>query len=112
MTLDLDCGLGGAGRFPKRGGLEERMPVLDVGAGVGYLKKADAVACRFDGLGRPGDEERGSNAGSKEGAGRFTPWRVGSEGSRVLVRAEGEESIVRVVLILVGSRLDRDRFTE
>jgi hypothetical protein len=60
-----------------RGGEEERIPVLDVGIGVGYLRKAvdpsgPSQACRFHGLGRPGEDE-GSKGGSKEGAGRLTP---------------------------------------
>ncbi len=56
-------------------GEEERMPVLEVGMGVGYLKKGagpsrPSRATRFKGRGRPGEEE-GSKGGSKEGAGRF-----------------------------------------
>ncbi len=50
------------------------MPVLEVGIGVGYLENAlGARACLFNGLGRPGEEEKGSNGGSRDGAGRFTP---------------------------------------
>jgi hypothetical protein len=82
-----------AGRDPRRGGLEERMPVLDVGTGVGYLRKAWEFACRFEGRGRPGEDERGSNAGRSEGAGRFTPAAVGSVGSGALLLLDGEESI-------------------
>jgi len=71
------------------------MPVLEVGTGVGYLEKALATACRFIGRGRPGDEERGSNAGSREGAGRLTPATEGSDGSRArLLPVGGEESII------------------
>lgn len=68
------------------------MPVLEVGIGVGYLRKAFDVACRFMGRGKPGDEESGSNGGSKVGAGRLTPAVDGSEGSAALL-VEGEESI-------------------
>ena len=66
--------------------------MLDVGAGVGYLTKALVPACRLDGRGKPGDDERGSNGGSSEGAGRLTP-AVGSAGSKALPRVGGEESI-------------------
>lgn len=57
-----------------RGG-EERIPVLEVGMGVGYLIKeigpsGPLRAPRFKGLGRPGEEDS-SKGGSKEGAGRF-----------------------------------------
>lgn len=112
MMFDFDCGFGGVGWFLKCGGLEERMLVFDVGVGVGYLKKVDVVVCCFDGFGRFGDEERGLNVGSKEGVGCFMFWRVGSEGFWVLVRVEGEEFIVCVVLILVGLCFDCDRFME
>lgn len=71
------------------------IPVLEVGTGVGYLRKALDVACRFVGRGRPGEEERGSKAGSKDGAGRFTPAVEGSEGSSALLALllTGDESI-------------------
>lgn len=70
--------------------------MLDVGAGVGYLRKAFEVAWRFDGRGSPGDEESGSNAGSNEGADLFTPAVEGRVGSRALVSLEGEESMAKV----------------
>jgi len=71
------------------------MPVLEVGTGVGYLRNAPEVAWRFVGRGKPGDDENGSNAGRSEGAGRFTPAVVGSEGSSALLAvAAGEESIL------------------
>jgi len=56
------------------------------------LTKALVPACRFAGRGKPGDDERGSNGGSSEGAGRLTP-AVGSVGSKALPRVGGEESI-------------------
>lgn len=68
------------------------MPVLEVGAGVGYFRKALEPACRFDGRGSPGDEESGSNAGRSEGAERLTPAAVGSVGSGAL-DDDGEESM-------------------
>lgn len=80
------------GRGPHLGGLEERIPVLEVGIGVGYFRNAPEVACRFKGRGNPGEEDRGSKGGSNEGAGLLVPAVVGSEGSRALF-AEGEESI-------------------
>lgn len=55
------------------------MPVEDVGSGVGYFcstflcPDGDSRLIRFDGLGSVGEDGKGSNAGSKEGAGRFTP---------------------------------------
>lgn len=69
------------------------MPVLEVGTGVGYFTKALAVACLLDGRGKPGEEERSSNGGSRLGAGRFTPAAVGSAGSRPLLLEDGEESM-------------------
>lgn len=61
------------------GGEDDMMPVLDVGTGVGYLVKAfwllmpAAPRGFLIRRGRPGEEERGSNAGRRDGAGRFTP---------------------------------------
>lgn len=89
------------------GGEEERIPVLDVGIGVGYLRKAfDGLtsprACRFKGLGRPGEDS--SKGGSKVGAGRFTPrgprvskemgGREGSPSPVCSIDLRGEELIV------------------
>ena len=52
----------------------------DVGTGVGYFDcfsrirfAGDAIARRLAGRGNAGDEDNGSKAGSKEGAGRFCP---------------------------------------
>ena len=74
------------------------MPVLDVGMGVGYFRKALDVACRFEGRGRPGDEDKGSssNGGSSDGAGRLMPATEGRVGSIPLVNfvADGDESIL------------------
>ena len=60
------------------GGDEEITPVEDVGIGVGYLCfslyfDGEMWATRFAGRGRDGEEEKGSNAGRSDGAGRFTP---------------------------------------
>lgn len=82
--------------YPTRGGLDDRMPVLEVGMGVGYFRKALDVACRFEGRGRPGDEDKGSNGGSSDGAGRLMPatdGRVGSIPPRVFI-ADGDESML------------------
>lgn len=60
-----------------RGGELERMPVLDVGMGVGYFRRSWLpVFWRFSGRGRPGDEDSGSKGGSKDGAGRLEPARL------------------------------------
>ena len=60
-----------------RGGEDERMPVLEVGTGVGYLctaePKATSRACLLRGRGKPGEEERGSKAGKSAVAGRLAP---------------------------------------
>lgn len=77
--------------------------MLEVGTGVGYLVKAPVVAWRFAGRGRAGDEERGSKAGSSDGAGRFTPVVLGSDGSNVLVIPGGEESISMALLVPITS---------
>lgn len=78
-----------AGWSWRRGGEDERIPVLEVGIGVGYLTKEAGPlglsrAILFNGLGRPGDDE-GSKGGSKVGAGRFldpsSPETGGKEGS-------------------------------
>ncbi|TFB01397.1 hypothetical protein CCMA1212_006990 [Trichoderma ghanense] len=52
------------------------MPVLDVGTGVGYRRWAPVpepvpTFWRLDGRGRPGEDERGSKGGSRDGAGRL-----------------------------------------
>lgn len=69
--------------------------MLEVGIGVGYLRKALDVACRFMGRGKPGDEDSGSNAGSRDGAGLLTPAVVGSEGSAAMLVERGESITVR-----------------
>jgi len=79
------------------GGDEERMPVLEVGIGVGYFRYAlpptePARAWRLAGRGRPGEEERGSNGGSKVGAGRLVP--VAGGGSVGSVCLDCGESII------------------
>ena len=74
------------------------MPVADEGSGVGYLARARAagmaensrcdgdVARRLIGRGNAsgGDDDTGSNAGSKDDAGRLLPatWGGGDEDTR------------------------------
>lgn len=67
-----------------RGGDDDKMPVLEVGTGVGYLANADGPrpgsrACLLEGLGSPGEDDRGSNGGSREDADRFTPALLGKD---------------------------------
>lgn len=68
------------------GGEEERIPVVDVGIGVGYLyaDSYSAVEVRTLLLFRPGkvgeEEGSGSKAGSKVGTGRFVPAIAGKVG--------------------------------
>lgn len=89
-----------AGRTAGRGGEEEMIPVVEVGTGVGYLayiesrSEGEKRACRFEGRGKPGEEEdSGSNAGSREGAGRFfVPAKDGNAGWELVLL--GEESIM------------------
>jgi len=73
------------------------IPVVDVGIGVGYLWFAASRSegedrFLFNGLGRPGDEEKGSKAGSSVGAGRFTPDVDGRLGWAFILL--GDESII------------------
>lgn len=76
----------------RRTGELDRIPVLEVGTGVGYLRRAwlpllalpVPVFWRFNGRGSPGDEESGSNAGSRDGAERFWPAAGGDEGTETL----------------------------
>ena len=80
-----------------RGGEDERIPVLEVGTGVGYFRYASlAVAWRLAGRGSPGDEESGSKGGRSDGGGRVLPAGAagGSVGSGCF---GGDESIVSVV---------------
>ena len=53
----------------RAGGDDGRMPVEDVGTGVGYCLTSSRRSSnlRLVGRGRPGEEERGSNAGSSDG---------------------------------------------
>ena len=82
------------------GGEEERIPVVDVGIGEGYFRYAsswcegECLACRLAGRGSAGeeeDEEEGSKAGSRDGAGRFTP--AAEEVFACMLILLGEESI-------------------
>ena len=80
-----------------RGGEEDGRRVEEVGIGVGYNclpdvagAGGDAWARRFVGRGRDGEEEKGSKAGSSDGAGRFMPATgEGGKGTRC-----GEEVIL------------------
>jgi hypothetical protein len=66
--------------------------------GVGYFwlaasrSEGEDRACLLKGRGRLGEEEKGSKAGSSEGAGRFTPAVDGRLGSAFSLL--GEESIM------------------
>jgi len=52
----------------RRGGDDGRMPVEDVGTGVGYDSCWSSMALNLRLLGSPGgEEENGSNAGNREG---------------------------------------------
>lgn len=109
------------GRTAGRGGEEEMIPVVEVGTGVGYLAymesrpEGEKRACRFEGRGKPGEEEdSGSNAGSREGAGRFfVPAKDGNAGWELVLL--GEESIMTdiycksrvLVTSLAGYGIDR-----
>jgi hypothetical protein len=73
------------------------MPVLEVGIGVGYLRKAldpfdPSRACLFTGRGRPGEEDRGSNGGRSEGAGRLVPAILEDEELRAAGGRDGSVS--------------------
>lgn len=80
------------------GGEDERMPVLEVGTGVGYFRYASlAVAWRLAGRGRPGDEESGSKGGRSVGGGRLVPAAGAAGGSVGSGRFGGDESIASEV---------------
>lgn len=81
-----------------RGGEDEGMRVEEVGTGVGYERSlnafdGDAWAKRLIDRGNCGDDE-GSKAGSREGAGRFTP-ATGETGRGTWL---GEERILLLCL--------------
>jgi hypothetical protein len=84
-----------------RGGDEDRIPVVDVGIGVGYFWYAasrcdgEKTACLLEGRGKAGEEDRGSKAGNNEGAGRLTPAVAGEDACRLILL--GEESIMATV---------------
>jgi hypothetical protein len=69
------------------GGEEDIIWVEEVGTGVGYVDTAGSRATRFWGLGREGDELKGSKAGSRD-AGRLTPAAGASE------LLEGDKSMI------------------
>lgn len=60
------------------GGDEDIICVEEVGTGVGYVDTAGSRATRFWGLGREGDEDKGSKAGNRD-AGRLMPAAGASE---------------------------------
>jgi hypothetical protein len=99
------------GLEPKRGGDEDRMPVVEVGIGVGYLPWAFSRssggewALLLEGRGKPGEEENGSNAGSRLGAGRFTPAVDGRSGWELIFL--GEESIIVDIYLISGAECRR-----
>jgi hypothetical protein len=64
----VEDNLGGFGLCPlTRVGEEVRMAVEDVGTGVGYVVcSSNASRFRFGGLGRAGEDENGSKAGSRK----------------------------------------------
>ena len=76
---------------------------MDVGIGVGYFRYAasrsdgDKTACLLEGRGKAGEEDRGSKAGSSEGAGRLTPAVAGEDACRLTLL--GEESIMMTVRV-------------
>jgi hypothetical protein len=76
-----------------RGGEEDRIPVVEVGIGVGYLaytaSRSDGEERAFlVGRGSPGEELNGSNAGKR----RFTPVFEGELGWALILL--GDESII------------------
>lgn len=60
----------------------------------------------MEGRGKPGEEENGSNAGSRLGAGRFTPAIDGRSGWELIFL--GEESIIADRYLISGARLQMD----
>ena len=65
------------------------MPVLDVGTGVGYLCAPELpVFWRLTGRGRPGEDESGSNGGSRAGAGLLVPDALADDEFNVEFEAE------------------------
>jgi len=93
-----DCVLCRPGLALIRRGEEDKIPVVEVGTGVGYFWKAasrsegEDRACLFSGRGNPGEEDSGSNAGRSVGAGRFTPAVEGRLGWALILL--GDESIM------------------
>ena len=73
------------------------MPVVEVGMGVGYLLEADPRAegdarILLRGRGKTGEEDNGSKAGKRVGAGRFTPATGGKLRWEFILL--GDESII------------------
>ena len=79
------------------------MPVLDVGTGVGYLCAPELpVFWRLMGRGRPGDEDSGSNGGSRAGAARLVPEDALADGSDSDDEVSDVEPIVLEEPVLVS----------
>lgn len=95
------------------GGEEEGMSVEEVGTGVGYERSlladfacGDAWGRRFMGRGSVGEEEKGSNAGSRDGAGRLVP-TAGEMGTGAGL---GEEGILLHMWRLIQERERRRHY--
>lgn len=85
-----------------RGGEEDRIPVEDVGTGVGYLRRASVpVFWRLTGRGRAGEEDNGSKAGSRDDAGLLVPAR-GEDGRGISLGSGSVGSVVENALWWLG----------
>jgi hypothetical protein len=58
------------------------------------LFEGEKHAWRFAGREKGGDEDNGSKAGSRQGAGRLTPAVAGSDGCILILL--GDESIIKI----------------
>lgn len=100
--------------WARRGGDELIIPVVEVGIGVGYLVYPAPLPplfgehWRFAGRGKPGEDERGSKAGRRLGAGRLRDvlsigGRVGREAP--MLSLLGLSSIIAACLVVVAALL-------